>query len=215
MRSKLITITGLVILLLAVIAIGYYWYTSTFYGIHFNENHPLSREFYSDSDPNMGILAQGIENEWSKGEITAELSDLSEWLFFNTDITGDTNPEFVLYQPLENASPENVEQYGFDILFSRLIIYQLRSDRLIPVFSINREALKNEDADHLINQIPADYGYALRTTGDGFEETQEQEQSPIRFHLVILNDQHQPASDEVSIFWNPELNRYQHDTPDR
>lgn len=213
MRSKTVAWIGILVLLLAGASVFYYWYTQTLHPFGYDEYNDLSVGFYGDADPNLRTIARAVDEQWPEEDLEAELSEVNRTLFYNEDLTANTYPEFVLAETIEDDPDETLRQEDYGQVIKRLIIYQHRPEGIVPIFTVDEEALLDEDGDQLLDQVRAGHGYALRTSTYEHEELYDQ---PVQlFHLVIVDEDGRAASDEVTVFWNPTEQKYQVMIPER
>ncbi len=212
MRSKTVAWVGILVLVLAGLSILYFWYTQALHPLDYDEYNDLSVRLYGEADPNLRIIAQALEEEWTMEEFQANLSDVNKVLYYNEDVTGDRYSEFVLLDVKDDQPEETLTGEDFEFVINRLIVYQKRPDGILPIFTIDQDALLDEDGDQLLDQVRAEYGYALRTSTYEHEELYDQ---PVQlFHLVIVDEDGSAASDQITVFWNPTEQKYQVMTPD-
>ncbi len=210
MKNKKLTWVGLLLLLAAGITGVYLWYTQPI-GFRYDEQTLLSKEFYGEADPVVSTLSRAATEGWDADDLAATLPETLSLLLYNEDITGDGGTEHVLYNHQEISLAENLREHGYERVIHGLIIYQQREHELIPILKIDTTSILDEAGDRLIDQVPSDYGYAVRITS--FEDERLYE-SPTRvFSLVMVDESGNAASDEIAIYWSPQEQKYQLGSP--
>ncbi len=211
MRNKFVAWLGILLLFTAAVFGVYIWYTSPLGVFSYDEQTLLSKEFYGESDPAMEPLAQADRENLSAGELQELLPENLSVFSFNEDLTGDGNYEHLLYHRHEQSINESLREYGFETLILGLIIYQQRDGLLLPVLKIDSESILDEDGETIIDQVPSEHGYALRTST--FEDDRLYEAPTQVLILVMVDEEGKPASDEIAIYWSPDEQRYRIGSP--
>ncbi|MCH8557172.1 MAG: hypothetical protein LAT84_05100 [Balneolia bacterium] len=124
------------------------------------------------------------------------------------DINANGNNEIVLieYHPADAERSLSFTDTGYERIISRAeVLTEDEEGRLHLLLRITQDKMTDHEGEVLIAQEPARYGYAFRTVLYEGEEYN----APVRlFELAILDENFQPASDDLVIYWMPSENRY-------
>jgi hypothetical protein len=97
----------------------------------------------------------------------------------------------------------SLKRNGFTRVASDIII--LSED--IVLLHIDAFSIKNRDGISIIDQAPAPYGYAYRTSKVQNDETPFD--SPISLiHIILLDQNGEGISDELTLYWHPKSNKF-------
>jgi hypothetical protein len=97
----------------------------------------------------------------------------------------------------------SLRRNGFQRTASEII---LRSDDIV-LLHIDAFNMKNRDGNPIIDQTPAPYGYAYKTSS--IESDEIPFDSPVSLIHIILIDQHgNGVSDELTLYWHPVTNKF-------
>lgn len=97
----------------------------------------------------------------------------------------------------------SLRRSGFQRTASEIII--LSGDAIL--LHIDAFSMKNRDGKPIINQAPAPYGYAYRTSMVASDEIPYE--SPVSLVHIILIDQHgEGVSDELTLYWDPPTTKF-------
>ncbi|MEX0684754.1 MAG: hypothetical protein WD267_10740 [Balneolales bacterium] len=171
-------------------------------------NYELSSEFYEGSDSIADDLLSYSQKGHSRSEINENLAENFELLIHQEDINADVWMEYVVTQK-DPSLPEphrSLSEDGYDQVIKGMIIYRQADQNLIPVFTLTPEAMRNENGDLLLSQVEAKHGYAFQMYD--YEDQDVYHQTVKAFNITLLDEQGLPISDDITIYWDPVLNRY-------
>ncbi|MEX2641216.1 MAG: hypothetical protein WD266_11040 [Balneolales bacterium] len=172
------------------------------------ETYELSEEFYGGPDPVAEDLLSYSREALSLIEINVLLDDAFELHTNEEDITADGRTEVVVIErhPFHPTPARSLRENEYTRTIKGMIIYRKGEERLKPVFILTPGAMRNERGDMLIEQIRADHGYAMHSYTNDDEEMYP---DPVKiFNVVLLDERGQPASDDITIYWDPASGLY-------
>lgn len=121
------------------------------------------------------------------------------------DLNADGGSATLIAMNTSNAiePSRSLRRSGFQRTASEIII--LSGDAIL--LHIDAFSMKNRDGKPIINQAPAPYGYAFRTSM--MESDVIPFESPVSLVHIILIDQHgEGVSDELTLYWHPPTTRF-------
>lgn|GEM_PF-6155330 len=124
------------------------------------------------------------------------------------DINADGNNEIVLieYHPADAERSLSFTDTGYERIISRAeILTEDAEGELHLLLRITKDAITDRNNETLIAQEPATYGYAFRTV---LYEGDEYPAQVRLFEIAILNENYEPASDDLVLYWKPSEGRY-------
>ncbi len=150
------------------------------------------------------LLPRLIEQNELPADIQNALPEGMSMLYFDEDITGDGYREFVLVRAHDQFSG-TASEVGYEKQISEMRVYRVNGDSSTLLLQITRDSIINESGDRLIEQIPADHGYAFRVYSF-FEDPYTQ---PVRvFEVAIADEDGNLISDDLTIYWHPDERKY-------
>lgn len=202
----------LIVFLMIVILIGAAWFflqdfQETQQEFFDNGEHALHGLSAADYEQLTRVLPEEviIENEEKLRELfPASYAVLST----GTDINNDGNLEHILieYHEADAEHASGLAEYGYDRIITRLeILSEQPNGELLNLLRIRPDIMTNHRDEPLVGQITAEHGYAFsKSTFDEEPYTSE----VILIHLAILDENFQPVSDDLVIYWKPSENSY-------
>lgn len=104
----------------------------------------------------------------------------------------------------ETITPDrNLRNSDYNTFINSLIVR--KDDRV--VLRVDEYAIRDHNNRRLVNQVPALYGYAFRTS-EYYDEFSPFDGPVTLIHLVILDGIGRGASDEITLYWNPARNSF-------
>lgn len=117
------------------------------------------------------------------------------------DVTGDGRKDWLVIHGYRPLSEEKAQQTGYEHLIKGAEVITLSTNGVYQsVLYIDAEGMRGRGEALLINQIPADYGYAFQTVP--YDE-RPYKTSVMLFELAILDEDGNPASDDLTLYWKP------------
>ncbi|MDG5768125.1 hypothetical protein QA596_11690 [Balneolales bacterium ANBcel1] len=160
--------------------------------------------FMHDGEPVIHIITRLYREEHLDIEaINRKLPAPFRLLILDEDITANTSGNYVVVST-NNSVPEldpELAELGFTHTFQYLAVYEERRRALHPVLVISPDEIRDELGARLIDQVPADYGYALVMEEYVHDALYDY---PVQLiEIVMLDEQGHGASDDIVIYWDP------------
>ncbi|MFO8030572.1 MAG: hypothetical protein R6U28_12000 [Cyclonatronaceae bacterium] len=174
-----------------------------------SETHPPEPAFIHDDEPVIeSIVRWHIVENMDMAAINQRLPEPYEVLVLNEDITANQAPDYVVIRGSGDVPELSrvLVDAGYTHRFMNLAVYELRDRRLEPVLLVDGEAIRDEHGRQLIDQVPADHGYALVL--GSFENDTLYDAPVTLLEIVMLNEQGREASDDIILYWDPSESAY-------
>lgn len=210
-KKKKQFIRGLILLIMALLVSGiaYYIITDHYEPLELAEDIATNDAFLEDGEPLIQSITRWHYQEHQDFEtINQRLPDSVTLLILDEDINDTSNPNFVLISD-NSELPElnsSLVDAGFTHTFQALTVYELRDEMLSSILTIHREDIRDEFGAKLIQQIPAENGYALVMEPYNHDALYDR---AVKLIEIVMMDQHgMPVSDDIVIYWDPSESAY-------
>ncbi|AXJ00224.1 hypothetical protein CYPRO_0947 [Cyclonatronum proteinivorum] len=122
------------------------------------------------------------------------------------DINNDGSPNFLLVTESAEPASQELTGLGYDrIITEAQLLSQQTDGSLELLLSITETAITDINGDPLIAQVPAPHGYGFSYSAYAQAPYRDE---VILFEIVILDENKQAASDDLTIYWHPARQLY-------
>lgn len=202
----------LFLLLLILSGAGYYY----FFVYEGSLPLPYKERFTTVSDPlilNDKPLIQTLY-QWHKREnldrddINRRLPDPFKVLIAHEDINGNSFPNYlVVTQKHFLPEPDTfLKQAGYREAFMQLLVYEIQHNTPRILLHVNKESMVDERNNRLIDQVPADNGYAL--IYDNINNDLYPDLTGRFLEVIMMTETGGPGSDDIILYWDREETAY-------
>lgn len=139
----------------------------------------------------------------SKAEINRRLPSSMQVLVLGQDINANGRAGHVLILREGALPPLHTElaDVGYEHVISGLLLFEYERRTLHLELSVDPQAMRNRHGVPIVEQIPAEHGYALLLSS--FEHQSLYDQPVTLFEIVLLNSAGLPVSDELILYRDP------------
>lgn len=190
-------------MVLGILIWGYFTYIQQLDPQALRADDTLSEAFYGEHAPLAGSLSEIDDPDMNISQINERVPEPYRVVMHKENLTGDEHRETLAVKMLNNppSLAQTLMQDGYEEVIESFMIYRHEGQQLIPLFTVTPESMLNAEGDPVIDMEPADPGFAIQTST--FEHEQLYEHPTTLIYLIMVDRQGQPASDELTVYWDP------------
>lgn len=177
---------------------------------------PQKPEFEASSQLDISAIEQRIARELSAGtdirsgdarqalqQVMRTPDDAGGLQLLRADATGDGRDEWLLVHGYRPATAQELLDAGYEHVidgFEVITTKDKKSRDYASVLFVDTQSMRAQGEALLLDQIPAPYGYGFRT--EPYDQP-PYDAPAMLFVLAILDEDGQPASDDLTLYWKP------------
>ena len=165
---------------------------------------PAPDTFVHDGEPLIEtVIRWHQEEDLDRNAINTQLPEPFELLVLDEDINANGAPNYLMISKRTGEMPEMssmLTDVGFTHIFRDLVVYESRERELFPILAIDEASITDEQGNRMIDQVPAEYGYALIL--EPYENDALYDDTVTLIEIVMLDSDGRDASDDIVIYWD-------------